>query len=165
MADVIFISEEMSDLLQKGVRFSEEPVPDAMYTDVPAGKPLILYSPALVQQGVSSSLQKEIDRASGITGRLERMSRYYPNAFAGSKNGYLLMVQEKGEVIVSSKKEGFLSASRERQDLRQSGDASLAREAANMVEVKSDIRVVSVDGWNIIWPMRLLSCRAGALGL
>ena len=39
-----------------------------------------------------------------------------------------------------------MSASRERQDLRQSGDASLAREAANMVEVKSDIRVVSVEG-------------------
>lgn len=243
VADVIFISEEMSDLLQKGVRFSEEPVPNAMYTDVPAGRPFILYSPSLVKQGVSSSLQNEIDRASGIFGTLERMSRYYPNAFAGSKNGYLLMVQEKGEanaisyfcgesvrssydprerswyklgkdvtepvftdsyldagtgdlcvsavmpyydaggvagvvgldcsiqdlyeqirqtaisrnehsfilgkkgeIIVSSKKEGILSPSRERQDLRQSGDASLAREAANMVEGKSDIRVVSVDG-------------------
>ena len=243
VADVIFISEEMSDLLQKGVRLSEEPVPNALYTDVPAGRPLILFSPALVKQGVSSSLQKEIDRASGITGTLERMSRYYPNAFAGSKNGYVLMVQEKGEagaisyycgesvrgsfdprerswyklgkdasepvftdayldagtgdlcvsaampyydaggfagvagldcsiqdlyeqitqtaisrnehsfilgkkgeVIVSSKKEGILSASRERPDLRQSGDASLAREAARMVEGKSDIKVVSVDG-------------------
>jgi sigma-B regulation protein RsbU (phosphoserine phosphatase) len=244
VADVKYVASEMSDLLQKGVRFSAEPIPNALYTDVPAGKPFILYSPALIKQGISASLQKEIDRASGIAGLLVRMSGYYPNAFVGSKNGYFLMVQEKGgddnavsyfckesirnsydarerswykmgidvsepvftdayidtgtgdlcvsavmsyydadgfagvvgldcsiqdlyaqimetaisrnehsfilgkkgEVIVSSKKEGILSASRESPDLRQSGEPSLAREAVRMVEGKSDIKVVSVDG-------------------
>ena len=242
-ADVKYISSEMSDLLQKGIRFSAEPVPNGLYNDVPAGSPLILYSPALLKTGVSSPLQKEIDRASGIAGSLVRMSEYYPNAFAGSKNGYMLIVQEKGEantisyfcgesvrnsydprerawyklgkdasepvftdayldagtgdlcvsavmpyydangfagvvgldcsiqdlyaqimetaissnehsfilgkkgeVIVSSKKEGVLSVSRESPDLRRSGDTSLAREAARMVEGESDIKVVSVDG-------------------
>ena len=241
--DVKFISYEMSDLLQKGIRFSEEPLPNALYTDVPTGRAFILYSPDLVKQGISASLQKEIDRASGIAGMLERMSDYYPNAVVGSKNGYVLRAQEKGgtgaisylcreslrnsydprerswyklgkdasgpvftdayldaatgdlcvsavmpyygaggfagvacldcsiqdlyaqimetaisrnehsfilgkkgEVIVSSRKEGVLSASRERQDLRRSEESSLAREAARMVEGKSDIRVVSVDG-------------------
>ena len=242
-ADVKYISSEMSDLLQKGIRFSAEPVPNGLYNDVPAGRPLILYSPALLKTGISSLLQKEIDMASGIASSLVRMSEYYPNAFAGSKNGYLLIVQEKGEtdtisyfckdsvrnsydprerswyklgkdvsepvftdayldagtgdlcvsavmpyydangfagvvgldcsiqdlyaqimetaissnehsfilgkkgeVIVSSKKEGILSVSRESPDLRRSGDTSLAREAARMVEGKSDIKVVSVDG-------------------
>ena len=242
-ADVKYISSEMSDLLQKGIRFSAEPVPNGLYNDVPAGRPLILYSPALLKTGISSLLQKEIDMASGIASSLVRMSEYYPNAFAGSKNGYLLIVQEKGEtdtisyfckdsvrnsydprerswyklgkdvsepvftdayldagtgdlcvsavmpyydangfagvvgldcsiqdlyaqimetaissnehsfilgkkgeVIVSSKKEGILSVSNESPDLRRSGDTSLAREAARMVEGKSDIKVVSVDG-------------------
>ena len=228
-ADVKHIAGEMSDLLQKGVRFSAEPVPNALYIDVPAGRPFILYSPTLVKQGISAPLQKEIDRASGIAGLLVRMSGYYPNVFVGSKNGYFLMVQEKGgdntvsyfckdsirnsydprerswyklgrdvsepvftdayldagtgdlcvsavmpyydangfagvvgldcsiqdlyaqimetaissnehsfilgkkgEVIVSSKKEGVLSVSRESSDLRQLGDTSLALEAARM---------------------------------
>ena len=243
VADLKYIAGEMSDLLQKGVRFSAEPVPNALYIDVPAGRPFILYSPTLVKQGISAPLQKEIDRASGIAGLLVRMSGYYPNVFVGSKNGYFLMVQEKGvdntvsyfckdsirnsydprerswyklgrdvsepvftdayldagtgdlcvsavmsyydvngfagvvgldcsiqdlyaqimetaissnehsfilgkkgEVIVSSKKEGSLSVSRESPDLRRSGDTSLAREAARMVEGKSDIKIVSVDG-------------------
>ena len=98
-ADVKYISSEMSDLLQKGIRFSAEPVPNGLYNDVPAGRPLILYSPALLKTGISSLLQKEIDMASGIASSLVRMSEYYPNAFAGSKNGYLLLVQEKGETV------------------------------------------------------------------
>ena len=64
-ADVKYISSEMSDLLQKGIRFSAEPVPNGLYNDVPAGRPLILYSPALLKTGISSLLQKEIDMARG----------------------------------------------------------------------------------------------------
>ena len=244
--DVQYLAEVVNAFLKDGVQTSATPLPNALYTEVPVGRPLIHYSPALVKQGISPALQREINLTSGIAGSLLRMNNYcdfYPNVFLASKNGYLIRVQQKepvekisflcteplrhtydarergwyklgkdasgpvfsdsyndsgtgelcvscvvpyfgpegfagvlgidcsiqdlygdiretaisstersfvlgkkGEVIISSKTDGILSASIDRQDLRNSAERSIAGEAANMVAGKADIKPVTVDG-------------------
>ena len=245
-ADVQYLVGAINAFLKDGVQTSAEPLPNALYTEVPVGKPFIHYSPALVKQGISPALQREINLISGIAGSLLRMNNYcdfYPNVFLASKNGYSIRVQQtepverisalcteplrhtydarnrewyqlgkdaskpaftdsyidsgtgelcvscvvpyfgpegfagvlgidcsiqdlygdirgtaisstehsfvlgkKGEVIISSKTDGILSASIDRHDLRNSAESSIASEAANMVAGKVDMKPVTVDG-------------------
>ena len=99
-ADVIYIVDVMNTLLKNGVQSSAEPLPNALYVDVPAGLPYIHYSPDFVRQGVSPALQREIRMTSGFIGSLLGMSKYsdyYQAVYLGSKNGYTIMAQKKEE--------------------------------------------------------------------
>ena len=99
-ADVIYIADVMNTLLKNGVQSSAEPLPNALYVDVPTGLPYIHYSPDLVRQGVSPALQREIRMTSGVIGSLLGMSKYsdyYQAVYLGSKNGYTIMAQKKEE--------------------------------------------------------------------
>lgn len=245
-ADVQYIAGVMNTFLKNGIQSSAEPLPNALYTDVPVGTPFIHYSPALVKQGISPALQREINITSGIAGSLLGMNNYcdfYPNVFLASKNGFTIRVQQKGagekisalcteplrhtydprnrgwyklgkdasnpaftdsyidsgtgrlcvscvlpyygpegfagvigidcsiqnlyeeiretaisgtersfvmgkkgEIIIYSKTKGPLSDSLDLQDLRHSAESSIAREAANMVAGKADMKPVKVDG-------------------
>ena len=64
--DTKYLANNMNNLLKKGAGSGAGSLPNALYTDVPPGKPYIHYSPALVRQGVSPALQKEIDIESEI---------------------------------------------------------------------------------------------------
>jgi sigma-B regulation protein RsbU (phosphoserine phosphatase) len=245
-ADVKYLADVMNTMLKNGVQSSADPLPNALYVDVPAGRPFIHYSPDLAGRGISPALQREIRLTSGIIGSLLSMGAYcdfYQTVYLGSKNGYTIMVQQKeekemlsalctepfrhtydprkrdwyklgqdaskplftdaytnpvteepsvscvypyydtegfagvvgidisvqdlyeqimqtaisstersfvmgkkGEIIISSKEKGLLSVSLESQDLRKSSESSIAREAANMVAGKADIKPVTVDG-------------------
>lgn len=245
-ADVQYLAGAINAFLKDGVLTSAEPLPNALYIEVPVGKPFIHYSPALVKQGISPALQREINQTSGIVGSLLGMNNYcdfYPNVFLSSKNGYSIFVQQKepvvkisalcteplrhtydarergwykqgkdasgpvfsdsyndsatgelcvscvvpyygpegfagvigidcsiqdlygdirktaisstehsfvlgkqGEIIISSRTDGSLSASPDRPDLRKSAEGSIAREAADMVAGKADLKSVTVDG-------------------
>jgi sigma-B regulation protein RsbU (phosphoserine phosphatase) len=245
-ADVKYLADVMNVLLKSDVQSSADPLPNALYIDVPAGLPFIHYSPDLAGHGISPALQREIRLTSGIIGSLLGMSNYcdfYQAVYLGSKNGYTIMIQQreekeilsalcteplrhtydprkrdwyilgkgaskplftdvytnpvtgepnvscvfpyydtggfggvvgidisvqdiyeqirgtaisstersfvmgkKGEIIISSKEKGLLSVSLDSQDLRKSSESSIAREAANMVAGKTDIKPVTVDG-------------------
>ena len=245
-ADVKYIADVMNALLKGDVQFAGHPVPNALYADVPAGRPFIHYSPDLARQGVSPVLQREIRLTSGFIGSLLGMSAcsdFYQSVYLGSKSGYTIMVQQreeketlsalctepyrhtydprkrdwyklgkdaskpvftdayinpvtgepcvscvfpyydtegfagvagidcsvqdlyeeimktaisstersfvlgnKGEIIISSKEKGLLSVSLDSQDLRKSAESSIAREAANMVAGKTDMKPVTIDG-------------------
>ena len=245
-ANVQYLAGTMNAFLKNDVQSAGDSLPNALYTEVPVGKPFIHYSPALVKQGISPALQREINLTSGIAGSLLRMNNscdIYPNVFLASKNGYSIRVQQKepvekisflcteplrhtydarewdwykqgkdasgpvfsdsyndsgtgeicvscvvpyfgpegfagvlgidcsiqdlygdiretaissteqsfvlgkkGEIIISSKTDGILSASIDRQDLRNSAESSIASEAANMIAGKADMKPVTVDG-------------------
>ena len=99
-ADVKYIAGVVNALLKNGVQSSAAPLPNALYADVPAGRPFIHYSQALASQGISPTLQREIRLTSGIIGSLLDMSAYcdfYQAVYLGSKNGYTIMVQKREE--------------------------------------------------------------------
>ena len=239
--DTKYLADNMNNLLKKGIGSGADSLPNALYTDVPPGKPYIHYSPALVRQGVSPALQKEIDIESKIADSFVQMNEYYPIVFLGSRNGYTIRVKKSqnkpflteepyrssydvrdrgwyklgkeasgpvftdtyvdtetgnpciscvapyydtagfagvigmdmdaraiydeimatdvtgaseqsvvigrnGEIIASSKKDGVLSFTPDGRDLRKSGHTSFTRVVSAMVEGKTGVEVVSVDG-------------------
>ena len=105
-ADVKYITDVMNALLKGDVQSAGNPIPNALYAEVPAGQPFIHYSPDLARQGVSPALQREIRLTSGFIGSLlgiSACSDFYQAVYLGSKNGYTIMVQHREE-------EGQLSA-------------------------------------------------------
>ena len=61
-------------------------------------------------------------------------------------NGFSFVLNNKGEIIFSSRKEGVLVATSGGDDLRQTSEKSLSDAAQNMVEGQSGILPVIVDG-------------------
>jgi len=99
-ADVKYLADVMNVLLKSDVQSSADPLPNALYVDVPAGRSFIHYSPTLAEQGISPALQREIRMTSGIIGSLLSMGAYcdfYQAVYLGSKNGYTIMIQQKEE--------------------------------------------------------------------
>lgn len=57
-----------------------------------------------------------------------------------------IVIGRQGQIIASSKSDGVMSFARDGHDLRQSGQSSFSRAVTDMVEGKTGIAVVSVDG-------------------
>jgi len=242
--DADYLAEEISTLLKRPRKPSQQLLPNTLYNEVPIGHALIHYNPSLAKQGYGPSQQRQVSVPLGMVNSLERMSKYYPNVFAGSKEGWVAMIEtdedrkgqlsflcrepfrhsynplerdwykigidaakptftdayldagtgepcvscvmqyvdaggfagvtgvdcnvleiyeqimktsvsssehsfvmgRKGEIIVSSKKEGLLSVSKDRSDLRQSAEPDLARAAANMVAGRIGMKPVTLEG-------------------
>ena len=61
-------------------------------------------------------------------------------------NGFSFVLDSKGKVIVSAKKEGIFAATEDGEDLRHAKDTSLADAAKSMVNGESGVRLVKVNG-------------------
>ncbi len=81
----------------------------------------------------------------GISNHIASLYRQIAINTIGSK-GVNFILNQKGEVILSSEKEGPLAASASPEDLRKYGEASLALEAACMTMGLSDVARITMDG-------------------
>lgn len=61
-------------------------------------------------------------------------------------SGINFALNDKGEIVFSSEKDGLLSVSEEKQDLRQSSEPDLVKKAEGMVDGKSGVDTVNLNG-------------------
>ena len=112
-----------------------------VYTDVYAGNdgfPMITYAaPCYDAAGLAGVV--------GIDIYLQTMYQMIADKSLGRSN-INFALNEKGEILFSSEKEGPLAVGDGHRDLRKSEEKSLALEAASMVAGLSDIALVKLDG-------------------
>ncbi|MCR5757436.1 MAG: SpoIIE family protein phosphatase [Selenomonas sp.] len=93
--DLRYMANAMYIILTHPEDYRPRSLPDTRKeADILSGKPYIHYSAAMLQQGVSPEMEKEIALASNFADVLRSMSLAYmggrSSLYAGSKNGYLL---------------------------------------------------------------------------
>ena len=105
--DVMMLSRRMTQILSEPEKYQPRILPNALNEVVESRTPYVHYSPELAQRGVSDELRREIEMASNIADDLASIIEYYPCAFVGSKEGYVLKadVMPSNTVITSLSKE------------------------------------------------------------
>ncbi|MBQ9377291.1 MAG: cache domain-containing protein, partial [Schwartzia sp.] len=88
------------------------------------------------------------ERFAGVAGigySLDGLQEFIANKTLGAKS-INFVLDSKGQIILSSEKEGVLAVASGHRDLRQTEEKSLALEAAAMARGLSDVAQVTVDG-------------------
>ena len=105
--DTEFFAHRMTDILTHPENYRPRTLPNALFSSVESREPYVHYGPALADRGVSEEVNREIELASNIADTLNTLKEYYPCAFVGSKNGYVLKidVMPPNEIITSLSRE------------------------------------------------------------
>ena len=93
--NVTFLSNSISNILKSPERYNPRKIPELReLEDIYAGEPYIMYSPALLRQGISAELAHEIDIVGNIADTLVELSKsyqgYQTSIWAGSRKGYFI---------------------------------------------------------------------------
>lgn len=93
--DVEILSNSISRILTSPEKYDPRTIANTQnQADIVSGVPYVRYSPALVEQGVSAKLAREIEIAANFKDVLLTMGKTYENyrtgLYAGSRNGYLI---------------------------------------------------------------------------
>jgi len=95
--DVDFLADVMSNIMKSPEQYNPHKVTELQeLEDIYAGKPYLMYSPALLEQGISAEIEHEISIFSNIddtlVGLIRRYQGYQTSIYAGSRNGYFICV-------------------------------------------------------------------------
>ena len=105
--DTQFFAHRMTDILTHPENYRPRTLPNALFSSIESREPYVHYGPALANRGVSEEVNREIELASNIADTLNTLKEYYPCAFVGSKNGYVLKIDAMppNEIITSLSRE------------------------------------------------------------
>lgn len=95
--DVEFLAESMSHILQTPEQYNPRTIINTQdRTDIFSGEIYVKYSPAVLEEGISAEVAREVGIASNFADVLAVMSigykGYHTNLYAASRNGYLIRV-------------------------------------------------------------------------